>query len=87
MQGRKVDLKAAKILQSQFALLRTGCRATSFACREVLDLSPGCTWEEIVQAVHRKMHRLPNVEEGERLPCFLAWVTAARQLIQELKGK
>jgi len=74
--------KAWRILEGQIDLLKTGTRATDYACREVLELALNCSAEEVLAALHRKLHKWGNMEDSKASNEWaLAWVTAAKQLL------
>jgi len=84
MSGKRDEgRKAFKVMEGQIALLRNGSRATDYACREVLDLPLGCSPEDVVMALDRKIHRWERQDgDGGNDAVMLGYVTAAKQLLK-----
>jgi len=87
VKGKIVDLRAAKVLETQFALLKKGCRATFYACRELLDLPVDWKLEDVAKSLHQRFHRLKDIDESLHLSLVTAWCTAASQLLKAVNEK
>lgn len=69
-------------LESQLALLRKGCRAAPWACREFLSLAPRHSVGDVVQAVHSKIHKSRREEMLEQPVHAIAAIAAGAVLIR-----
>jgi len=85
-EREKQELRAAAVLNGQFELLKRGCRATDFACREFLSLRLDCNPGEVVAAVHAVCHKMTRGDSEGRWDLALAAFTAGQQLLKGLQG-
>jgi len=82
---KREQLKAWSVLEGQIALLKTGTRATDYACRHVLDVGLDVDFDGVVAALHKKLHtwdKLP--EDMDSRAWAVAYATAAKQLLTGL---
>jgi len=80
-QQRK-ELRAAQVLQGQIELLKRGCRATDYACREFLNLRIDSTPVEVVAAVHARIHASGRGKDEGDWFLVLAALTAGQQILK-----
>lgn len=78
--------RAAKIMATQFELLKRGSRATDYACREWLGLDAFPRAADVVNAVHAKLDKRDKEGEDKSLGLVMATLTAGRQLLKGLEG-
>lgn len=61
--------------------LDTGRRAIPAMCREVLSLLPEHTLDELVDALHNRLHQYRQLEEGDKVIRVARAIRAASLLI------
>lgn len=83
MKRKAEEDRGNQELRAQLELLRKGCRATGWACREVLSLTATPSREDVIDAVHKAIHKFRNDETIFAVDDCIAAITAGWMLLRD----
>lgn len=72
-------------LAAQIELLKSGCRAVPWACREFLSLAPRHSVDDVVKAVHRQIHLVGRRQGEYTVEHAIAAIVAGAVLVRGWK--